>query len=215
MLYTETVAPKTLELLTQLMNDSTFDNFVLVGGTSLSLQLGHRISVDLDLFSIETFKENFLIEYLRSNYQFELDFLDIETVKGEIEGVKIDCIAHKYPWLNPPTEINGIRLAGYSDLAAMKLNAITGNGTRIKDFIDIAYLSGKISFNTMLNAFQIKYRSNPVMILKAITYFEDINFIEPIRMLHSENFDWKKIKKQLELMLKFPDKIFESLITNH
>ena len=215
MLYTETVAPKTLELLTQLMNDSTFDHFVLVGDTSLSLQLGHRISVDLELFSVETFKENSIVEYLRSNYQFELDFLDIETVKGEIEGVKIDCIAHKYPWLSSPVEINGIRLAGFKDIAALKLNAIVGNGTRIKDFIDIAYLSGRMTLTEMLNAFQMKYSSNPILVLKAISYFEDVNVKEPIKMLKPENFDWKKIKKQLELMLKFPDKIFESLITNH
>ena len=66
MLHTETVAPKTLELLNQLMNDTTFNFFLLVGGTSLSLQLGHRISVDLDLFSNESFDEHKLVEYLRS-----------------------------------------------------------------------------------------------------------------------------------------------------
>lgn len=58
MLHTETVAPKTLELLTKLMNDTTFNHFLLVGGTSLSLQMGHRISIDLDLFSNETFDEH-------------------------------------------------------------------------------------------------------------------------------------------------------------
>ena len=211
MYYTETVAPKTFEILNRIMNDSNFSKFVLVGGTSLSLQLGHRISVDLDLFSNETFKENSLVEYLRDNYPFELDFLDKETVKGEIEGVKIDCIAHKYPWLNAPVELNGIRLAGFCDIAAMKLNAVVGNGTRIKDFIDIAYLSSKITLNEMLNAFQLKYQSNPIMVLKAMTYFDDINTDEPIRMLVSENFDWKKIKKHLKLMIKFPDKLFETI----
>jgi len=65
MLHTETVAPKTLELLNKLMNDTTFNHFLLVGGTSLSLQLGHRLSVDLDLFTDETFNENDLAEYLR------------------------------------------------------------------------------------------------------------------------------------------------------
>jgi len=107
--------------------------------------------------------------------------------------------------------LNGIRLAGFRDIAAMKLNAVVGNGTRIKDFIDIAYLSSKISLNEMLNAFQLKYQSNPIMVLKAMTYFDDINTDEPIRMLVSENFDWKKIKKQLELMIKFPDKLFETI----
>ena len=148
MLHTETVAPKTLELLTQLMDDATFNQFLLVGGTSLSLQLGHRISVDLDLFH---------------------------------------------------------------DLAAMKLNAIVGNGTRMKDFIDIAYLSNKITFNEMLNAYESKYKSNPVMVLKAISYFDDINYDEPIQMLDKKDFEWKKIRKHLLLMVKSPDKIFGGL----
>jgi putative NADH-flavin reductase len=71
MLFTETVAPKTLELLTRLMNDASFNHFLLVGGTSLSLQMGHRISIDLDLFTNESFDEHKLAEYLRREYQFE------------------------------------------------------------------------------------------------------------------------------------------------
>ena len=51
MLHTETVALKTLELLKRIMQDGVFNPFLLVGGTALSLQLGHRISIDLDLFS--------------------------------------------------------------------------------------------------------------------------------------------------------------------
>jgi hypothetical protein len=190
------------------MVDHTLLHFELVGGTSLSLQLGHRLSVDLDLFTNETFNENDLAEYLRFTYQFELDFLDKETVKGEIEGVKIDCIAHKYPWLNAPVLDDGVRLAGFDDMAAMKLNAIVGNGTRIKDFIDVAFMSSKISLNGMLDAYEKKYRSNAVMALKAITYYDDIHLNEPIRMLGKQKFDWEKIKKQLKLMLKYPDKIF-------
>jgi len=211
MLYTQTVAPKTLELLNQLMHDTTFDSFLLVGGTSLSLQLGHRISIDLDLFSNQTFDEQKLAEYLRTKYRFELDFIDNETVKGEIDGVKIDCIAHKYPWLTAPIETDGIRLARYEDLAAMKLNAIVGNGTRIKDYIDIAFMSTKMTLNQMLTAYQLKYKSNGVMALKAIAYFDDINFEEPITMLDTNKLDWKKIRKQLLSMMKYPDRIFDRM----
>ena len=208
MLYTQTVAPKTLELLNRLMHDTTFNAFILVGGTSLSLQVGHRISIDLDLFCNQTFDEQKLAEYLRTEYRFELDFIDKETLKGEIDGVKIDCIAHKYPWLTAPIETDGLRLARYEDLAAMKLNAIVGNGTRIKDYIDIAFMSTKLTLNQMLNAYQLKYSSNGVMVLKAIAYFDDINYNEPITMLDTTKFDWKKIKKHLHLMMKYPDKIF-------
>lgn len=57
MLHTETISAATLELLTQLMLDNNLKDFILVGGTSLSLQLGHRISIDLDLFSVSAFNE--------------------------------------------------------------------------------------------------------------------------------------------------------------
>jgi len=49
MLHYETIAPATRELLNKLMLDDRLQDFVLVGGTSLALQLGHRLSVDLDL----------------------------------------------------------------------------------------------------------------------------------------------------------------------
>lgn len=211
MLHTETVAPKTLELLKQFMHDKSFDSFLLVGGTSISLQIGHRKSIDLDLFCNQSFDEQKLAEYLRIEYGFELDFIDKETIKGEISGVKIDCIAHKYPWLSSPIATEGIRLAHLEDLAAMKLNAIVGNGTRYKDYIDIAYMSTKMSLNQMLTAYQTKYNSNGIMVLKAIAYFDDINFNEAITMFDASKLDWKKIRKHLLLMIKFPDKIFEKI----
>ena len=52
MLHYETIAPATRKLLNRLMSDNRLHDFVLVGGTSLALQLGHRLSVDLDLFTI-------------------------------------------------------------------------------------------------------------------------------------------------------------------
>lgn len=93
MLHKETVSPSTLELLTTLMKDCRLKHFVLVGGTSLSLQLGHRISVDLDLFSDLSFDESELSSYLVENYDLELDFISRSTLKGEIRGVQIDCIS--------------------------------------------------------------------------------------------------------------------------
>ena len=56
MLYIETVKPDTFSLLKELMLVKEMQHFNLVGGTALSLRLGHRISVDLDLFSHEKFE---------------------------------------------------------------------------------------------------------------------------------------------------------------
>ncbi|MDA3905333.1 MAG: nucleotidyl transferase AbiEii/AbiGii toxin family protein [Bacteroidales bacterium] len=210
MLYKATIDDSTLELLTRLMADQAFNDFVLVGGTALALQLGHRISVDIDLFSTEAFDQNKLLDYLRTDYNFELDFISKNTLKGEINGVQLDCIAHQYPWINALYLEENIRMAGFEDIAAMKLNAIAGNGTRLKDYIDIAFLSTKISFSQMLKGYQTKYNSNPIIPVKAISYFDDINFNEPINMTGGSGFNWKKITKRLKDMQNYPERIFNT-----
>jgi len=212
MLHKETVEKPTLELLTKLMNDNSLKEFVLVGGTALALQTGHRISINLDLFSISAFDSNNLGNYLRINYNFELDFVARNTLKGEIDGVQLDFITHQYPWVQKQNIIDNIRLASFIDIAAMKLNAISGNETRVKDFIDIAFLSSEISLNEMLYGYEQKYRGNPVMALKALLFYDDINFNEPVKMAGNNLFQWKAIEKRLKLMQKFPDKIFQEKI---
>lgn len=194
------------------MSDEVMKDFVLVGGTSLALQLGHRISLDLDLFSNIPFNETELADYLRCRYSFELDFISKNTVKGEVNGMQLDCIAHQYTWIDTHHLEENIRLASLADIAAMKLNAIAGNGTRIKDFIDIAFLSGKMTFGKMLDGYVSKYNSNPVIPLKAVTYFEDINFNEPIKMTGKTAFDWEKIEKRLKSMQQFPNRLFQALL---
>lgn len=211
MLYKTTIDPSALELLIRLMNDDFLKDFVLVGGTALALQLGHRISIDIDLFSPASFNENELADYLRAKYNFELDFISKNTLKGEIDGVQLDCIAHQYPRINSLKIEENIRLSSLEDIAAMKLNAITGDGTRLKDFIDIAFLSCKIPFNKMLNGYKVKYNANPVIPIKALSYFDDINFNEPIKMVLNSKFNWGKIEKRLKNMQEYPNRIFKDL----
>lgn len=134
-----------------------------------------------------------------------MDFIKNNTIKGEIEGVQIDCIAHQYPWVYPPIEEENIRLASLQDIAAMKLNAITGNGTRIKDFIDMAYLSAYLTFSEMLDIYEQKYKANRIIALKSLNYFDEINFMEPIRMINGA-FNWETIRKRLLEMQKYPNK---------
>jgi hypothetical protein len=211
MLYYETLEKPTLELLKKLMGDNVLKDFVLVGGTALALRLGHRISVDIDLFTNQPFNVNQFSEHLQHTYEFTPDFMAENTVKGEINGIIVDCIAHQYPWLEKYSTFDEIRLAGFKDIAAMKLNAISGNGTRLKDFIDVATLSTKLSLNEMLKAYQQKYNCNPVIALKSIVYFDDINFSEPILMAGGKSFKWKKIETRLLNMVRSPEKSFEAI----
>ena len=211
MLHKETIDAATLELLKRLMGDERLQGFALVGGTSLALQMGHRISVDLDLFTEKEFEADELREYLEQHYHLQTDYLAFATVKGEVEGVQVDCIAHAYPWLKPFAVEEGVRLASLEDICAMKLNAIAGNGTRIKDFVDVAHLSSRFSLEQMLKFYEEKYQANPLMPLKGIVYFADINKNAPVKMADGKPLDWKSIEKRLLAMEKFPQKIFPQL----
>jgi hypothetical protein len=211
MLQKQTVSQSTLELLILLMKDEQFNEFFLVGGTALSLQIGHRISIDLDLFSISPFDENLLLIYLESNYKFQLDYQSKSTLKGQISGVKVDFITHSYPLVKPLILDEEVRLASLDDISAMKLNAISGNGTRLKDFIDIAYLSSLLPLSQMIDAYVQKYSSrNPVMVMKALDYHNDIDFNEPIEVV-SGKYSWKQIKQRLEQMTSNPKKHFQKI----
>lgn len=211
MLRTETVTPGTLELLKKLMQDEQLHDFFLVGGTALSLQIGHRISIDIDLFSQKPFDENEFSIHLENNSGLKLNYLNKNTIKGQIDDIQVDLITHAYPLVKDLVLSESIRLASLEDIAAMKLNAIIGNGTRLKDFVDIAFLSSHLSLTEMIDAYEHKYQSrNAVMTMKALAYHEEINFKEPIHFLKGV-YPWKLIDVRLNLMIKFPEKVFPHL----
>ena len=216
MLYKEAVERATFELLTELMQDETFNNFNLAGGTALALYIGHRNSIDLDLFTPNSFDAKELEEYLIDKYNFNSSFLAKNTLKGTINDIKIDCITHNYQYLDDPYQSEeGVRLYSIRDIVAMKLSAIADNGTRIKDFIDIAFLSSFFSLSEMLDAYEIKFpNSNKIRPLKGLTYFQDINFKEPIQMTNG-SFNWDKIEKRLFDMTEKTNTIFPKLDMNN
>ena len=140
MLYIETVKPDTFSLLKELMLVKEMQHFNLVGGTALSLRLGHRISVDLDLFSHEKFENEKVIEVLKSNFKNRLQLNS--TVNNQlgifcfIDDVKIDICRHNGALIDEVFQIDGIRMWGLKDIAASKVNAISRRATK-KDFWDI------------------------------------------------------------------------------
>lgn len=210
MLYTETVKGTTLELLKKLEAESIMSEFNLAGGTSLALYLGHRISIDLDLFTPLAFDVRKMQSFLQNEYGFRTDFMGKNTLKGSINDVKVDCITYSYDYLEKPYRESDIRLYSMADIIAMKLAAITDNGSRLKDFIDIAFLSTRFSFSSMLRFYERKFpNSNIIIPFKAITYFDDIDFDEDIVVLNGK-YDWNLIESRLIDMAKGQDKIFDS-----
>jgi hypothetical protein len=194
------------------MGDERFNDFHLAGGTALALQIGHRKSIDLDLFSLENFDFEDLNKYLKTHYGFTDSFFEKNTLKGFIEGVKIDFLTHAYPLVSLIESENNIRMYSEKDIAAMKLNAIVGNGTRLKDFVDVAWISSVIPLAGMLDSYEIKYHTNYFSALKSLLYFDDIDFKEPIQMVEGK-FQWKVISKRLEMMSKNPKRVFQKPVS--
>lgn len=210
MLHKNTVESGTLELLKKLQSEPLLSTFNLVGGTALALRIGHRISIDLDLFTQEEFDLEEVKSMLIEKYDFKVSFERGQTLKGFIGNVMIDCIRFNYPHLNKPEIIEGVRLESIPDIIAMKLSAIAQNGTRIKDYIDIATLSSRYSLEQMIDFYETKFQNvNPIMVLKALTYFEDIDFNESVIMT-TKKMNWNDIANRLENMIKHPQKIFNN-----
>ncbi|MDR1880921.1 MAG: nucleotidyl transferase AbiEii/AbiGii toxin family protein [Tannerellaceae bacterium] len=195
------------------MQDERLKHFNLVGGTALALYMGHRKSIDLDFFSQEEFDTDDLESYLSEKYNFNMGDTEKKsraTLIGFIDGIKVDCISYHYPFVEPVNVVDGVRMCSMVDIAAMKLTAISQTGTRLKDFIDVAFLSTRMSFNDMLGAFEIKYpNTNKYTAIKGLTYFDDIDFSVKVEMIGGK-YRWKEIEKRLLSMVDYPDKVFLS-----
>ncbi len=175
MLCEETVDTKTLELIKNLCKDPVLKDFHLVGGTALSLQVGHRISVDIDLFSSKPCDAKFISGHLQSQYGAEIDRHLTIGIWCYINDIKTDMMSHQYPWLEEPKNIDGVRMVSLPDIAAMKINVIHGKGTREKDFADIFKLLEHLSLNSILEAYAEKYADvNLNMARYSLLYQKDI-----------------------------------------
>ncbi len=205
----EIILPETLQLLRKLQKDPILNDFFLVGGTSLALQIGHRLSIDLDLFSDKPFDTDKLELHLVNDFDFSTDYLASNTIKGFIGEVKVDLITHAYSLVKPLICIQGFRLASVEDIGAMKLNAIAHSGNRQKDFFDLYFMLEHINLETLLNAYAKKYpRSNPMIPLKALTWFEDIDFeIEKPMLRRKVTFE--QVKNRLRIATQRPKQLFE------
>jgi len=203
MLHKETIDHNTWELLISLQRLSHLKGFWLAGGSSLALQIGHRKSDDIDLFSMEPFDNQEMLEFLEEEFQFHLDFSATNTLRGSINNIKVDILAHKYPLVSKVVEEDGILLYSKEDIAAMKLNAIAGNGTRSKDFIDIYFLLKYFSLSQIIGFYSSKYKlRNEMHVLKSLVYFNDVDLNDwPILVLE-QDLTFGKVKKRITAHVK-------------
>jgi predicted nucleotidyltransferase component of viral defense system len=165
-LHYNTVTSLLHEVLIRLMEAKEFESFRLVGGTALSLQRGHRLSVDIDLFTdaeYNTIDFEVIDSFLKATYAY------VETSKDEIIGfgksyfvgtdkdnaIKLD-IFYTDKFIDPVLIIDNIRMASVDEIIAMKLDVINRGG-RKKDFWDIHELIENYSPDAMFFLHKLRY----------------------------------------------------------
>jgi hypothetical protein len=202
------ISPQTFKLIQELQRLPDLKEFYLVRGTSLALQLGHRNSIDIDLFTQNDFEEDYISNLLNSKYEVKEIYRRKNTIIALVSNIKTDFIKHSYPLILPPITEEGITFLSKEDIAAMKFHAIIQSGKRLKDFIDVYYLLQHFSMQQMIGFFTKKYSySNPMIAMKAINFFDEIDEnIDPPKLLNPISVT--QIKKRIREATQKPSKIF-------
>ncbi len=196
MLHYETVDEGTLGLLKQLQSLGILSEMRLVGGTSLALQIGHRKSIDIDFFGNLSAEYENLIDELKTIGEV-VPLKNSKNIHSLlVNDIKVDIVNYEYEWLTNKITIDNIQLASIEDIAAMKLNAIIGRGSK-KDFIDLFFILKNYSLATLMDFYTKKYNDGSTfLVLKSLTYFEDADMEEMPFMFN--NIDWQTIKDNIK-----------------
>ena len=192
----QTIEPGTLQLLKQLQDLPLLKGSRLVGGTALALQLGHRKSVDLDLFGGIDASSEEIREALSMSHSITVVKESRNINIYLIDGIKVDFVNYKYAWIDKAVEEDTIILAGIKDIAAMKIAAVVGRGTK-KDFIDLFFLLRQYSLQEILQLYLQKYPDGSLFIaLKSLSYFEDAE-PDPMPVMF-EKVNWEDVKARIK-----------------
>lgn len=184
-LHYNTVTPLLKSILEKLMEAKEFNKFRLVGGTALSLYCGHRMSVDIDLFTeaeYGTIDFDGIEDYLVKQFTY-VDFNKLPVGMGKSyfvgydsqNAIKLD-LYYTEPFIDNVVEIDAIRMATIEEIIAMKIDVIQSTG-RKKDYWDLHELKDQYNIKDML-AFHLKrypYTHNEKQILNNFVDFKVAN----------------------------------------
>jgi len=168
----------------------------LAGGSGLALYLDHRISVDFDFFTSESFDQESLAKDLSKVGKFSVTSISPDTLLGIFNDTKFSIFRYQYPLVFETSECLGIKVANIKDIGAMKIAAIMGRGTK-KDYIDLYFLSKEgTSLDDCLKYYDEKYgalASNIYSIVTSLTYFNEAEGTEMPKMI--KDISWEDVKK--------------------
>src|ERR1017187_2106770 len=176
--------------------------FYLVGGTAIALYIGHRQSIDFDLFTTEKLNSKLIKNKFYDSKQkpvvrlFEND----EQIHYLINGVKFTFFQFPFPIPHEEKLDNIIRLPSLLELAAMKAFALGGRN-KWKDYVDLYfiikdYYSVEMISNKAAELFNDQF--NVKLFQIQLSYFKDINYEEEVSYLPGFEKTEEEIKKFLQ-----------------
>lgn len=197
-MFEKTLLPDTLNAIKIVSRSKTIGQAYLAGGTALALHLGHRISVDLDFFTQNSFDEQVLNLELSQFPEYKETRLAWQTVLGTVGETKFSIFYYKYKMIDDLSDYMGIKLAGKKDIAAMKILALSDRGTK-RDFVDIYFLSKEFALEEMFDFYNQKFGDLDNKIyhfVKSLNYFADADIDKMPNMLLP--VDWDNVKTFFE-----------------
>jgi len=199
-MHKEILSPEQLNLLPLLQTFSHL-GFFLVGGTALALYLGHRRSIDFDLFTVSNFKKNTIINSIKQN-GFNVQrtlYEDKEQLDLVVNDVKLTFL--EYPFeVHPSLSFEQIiTLPSLINLASMKAYAL-GRRAKWKDYVDLYFVLKDICslsdlIGNTLELFGELF--NQKLFREQLSYFEDIDYSENIDYLSGYSVDDNLIREFL------------------
>lgn len=190
----ETIPATVAEALAELDAAGVLAGFYLAGGTGLALHLGHRRSVDLDLFRQAAFSPESLLPKLQALGSIRIRQIEPGTVHFDLHETRASLLHYSYPLLFPLQRFRTVDVADPREIACMKVSAIASRGTR-RDFIDLYVVAQTHGMHQILDWFRRKFAGTPysrVHVLKSLVYFEDAEREPMPHMLVP--LDWHAVK---------------------
>ncbi len=187
----------------QILKQQDFiNNYYLAGGTALALQLGHRLSTDLDWFSTESKllapEREAIIRTLQASDQLRIISEQDSMLFVQLAGTDVSFIYQQHALLYETIKYLGIKLASPIDIGLMKLAAVNSRGTR-RDFVDLYCLQDLVSLKQLLKLAEEKYANRPnflAIAARALAYFEDAEQ-QPMPRMYID-VQWKDVKRYCE-----------------
>ena len=174
--------------------------FGLVGGTAVALQLGHRRSIDFDLFSQKNFDNVSIIRMIKKKYQIKHTYIDSSTeLTIMINDIKLTFYAYPYSIAYSKNFQQVIKLPDLLTLAGMKAFAL-GRRAKWKDYIDLYFILQKYPFKSIVKKAEKIFggQFNEKLFREQLSYFKDINYSEPIEYLPGMAVRDETVKQELK-----------------